>query len=100
MSEERTLGNRFFRALSDAELAAWRPASYRGLNVGAANREMRRRAKIEGLATPYHWIAKHGPGREWCLTFRGRCAHPRDCVMDCLRREEVAPLQEWEGRGE
>lgn len=68
MSEvERSLGRRFFRKLTDAELIAWRPTQMRGWfgwtdsygNVGAANREMRRRAKLEGLASPYDWLAKH-----------------------------------------
>ncbi|WP_347270361.1 hypothetical protein [Rhizorhabdus histidinilytica] len=58
------LGKRFFRRLSDAELASWRPAepqspdewSARCHNVGAANREMRRRAKRNGHPGVRDWL--------------------------------------------
>lgn len=66
--EDACLGRRFFRRLSDAELFHWRPTTPRGgwgwsspgdqTNVSAANREMRRRAQIAGLATPYEWLTK------------------------------------------
>lgn len=64
--EDECLGNRFFRSLSDQELRDWRPTTPRGTfgwsspadctNVGAANREMRRRAKISGLSSAYEWL--------------------------------------------
>lgn len=65
--EDKCLGNRFFRSLTDQELRDWRPSTPRGWfgwsghadcsNVGAANREMRRRAKIAGMTSPYEWLA-------------------------------------------
>ena len=62
---EDSLSNRHFRAMTDQELFDWRPETPRGLcgwantagaNVSAANREMRRRAKLAGLAGPYEWL--------------------------------------------
>lgn len=63
-----TLGKRFFRSLTDKELVAWRPSTPRGMfgwsgapdttNVGSANREMRRRAKMAGMSNVYDWLAK------------------------------------------
>jgi len=65
------LGRRFFRSLTDAELIAWRPTEPRGVfgwcspedcqNIGAANREMRRRTKKAGFGTVYEWLASNAP---------------------------------------
>ncbi len=65
------LGRRFFRSLTDAELIAWRPTEPRGMfgwsspgdcqNIGAANREMRRRTKKAGFGTVYEWLASNAP---------------------------------------
>jgi hypothetical protein len=54
------LGNRYFRNLTDAELVSWRPSFYfsaaRNANVGAANREILRRAKVAGFQSATEWM--------------------------------------------
>ena len=67
LGSDRAMGKRWFKSLTDAELIAYRPKAERGWlgwsdhiscqNVGAANREMRRRSKLAGLAGPYEWLA-------------------------------------------
>ena len=68
MNNEQAYGNRFFRGLSDKELLEWRPKNARGWggwsspidcqNVSAANREIRRRAKVGKFWGPYDWVEK------------------------------------------
>ena len=61
MTEAETLSKRFFRALDDAALTSWRPEAggnwaARCANIGAANREMRRRSKKAGFISVYEWL--------------------------------------------
>jgi hypothetical protein len=66
LGDERTLSKRFFRGVTDRELLDWRPVTPRGwygwegiagANVGRANAEMRSRARRDGFASAWDWVA-------------------------------------------
>lgn len=72
---KEVLGKRYFRALTDEELVRWRPdfGAYwhaRNQNVGAANREMRRRAAIGGFDGVQAWLATIPAARDEMLKER------------------------------
>jgi hypothetical protein len=64
--EDRVLGNRFFRKLTDQELVNWRSPKPLGFahnkNVSDHEREMRRRSAVAGFTSVYDWM-KHIRGQ-------------------------------------